>query len=134
MAHSHDLGSVDMVGLIQRIEEEMRNISFALTTRQFRDRSKDVTRRLGWSKLKPGEKLQACVKCMGRKKGEPLERLGVIEIISNTPERLDAMEESDCAREGFPEMTAGEFVAMFCEHQGVQPDQIINRIEFRYVD
>lgn len=71
---------------------------------------------------------------MGRKPGEPLERLGVIEIVSNTPERLDAMAESDSAREGFPELTAAEFVAMFCDHQRVKPDQIVNRIEFRYVD
>lgn len=112
----------------------MRNISFSLTTKQFMARTKDVTRRLGWSFLKPGDKLQACVKCMGRKPGEPLERLGVIEVVSNTPERLDAMAESDCAREGFPEMTAAEFVAMFCTHQKVVPDRIVNRIEFRYVD
>ncbi len=43
----------------------MKNISFALTTKQFLDGSKTVTRRLGWANLKPGEILMACEKCMG---------------------------------------------------------------------
>jgi hypothetical protein len=34
-----------------------RNISFFLTKRQFLDRSKDVTRRLGWNWVKPGDVL-----------------------------------------------------------------------------
>ena len=38
----------------------MRNISFSLTTRQFRDGSKDVTRRVNWQNLKPGDHLMAC--------------------------------------------------------------------------
>ena len=46
-------------------------ISFSLTTPQFRDGTKDVTRRLGWTFLKPGDRLCAVVKAMGLKKGEP---------------------------------------------------------------
>ena len=33
----------------------MRNISFSLTEEQFLNGSKDVTRRLGWLFLKPGD-------------------------------------------------------------------------------
>lgn len=33
----------------------MRNMSFALTTPQILNRSKTVTRRAGWSFLKPGD-------------------------------------------------------------------------------
>jgi len=44
-----------------------RNISFALTTKQIRNRSKTVTRRLGWLHIKKGDVLNACVKCMGLK-------------------------------------------------------------------
>ncbi len=48
----------------------MRNISFSLTERQFMDKSKTVTRRLGWKFLKPGDRLMGCRKCMGLKPGD----------------------------------------------------------------
>jgi hypothetical protein len=48
----------------------MRNISFSITRFQFCDRTKTVTRRLGWAKLKPGDVLMGVEKAMGLKKGE----------------------------------------------------------------
>ena len=117
----------------------MRNISFALTTQQFRDRTKTVTRRLGWRSLKPGDRLCGCVKCQGLKPGEKLERLGVIEIVSVTDERLDRMTtdpeygDAEATLEGFPDMTGPQFVEMFCDHMAVNPSYVINRIEYRYV-
>lgn len=117
----------------------MRNISFFLTTEQFRGRSKDVTRRLGWSNLKPGTRLMGCVKCQGLKPGEPMERLGVVEVTSVCREQLSLMVDypdygkSEALREGFPEMSGPEFVEMFCEHMKVKPDHRVTRIEFRYV-
>lgn len=126
----------------QRAESgvHVRNISFFYTERQVRDQSKDVTRRLGWSNAKPGDRLQACVKCMGRIHGEPLERICVIEIVSNRPELLTAMltdpvyGAAECRREGFPEMTPQQFVDMFCKHMGAKPETVVNRIQFRYVE
>ena len=55
-----------------------RNMSFALTTEQFLNRTKTVTRRKGWRFLKPGDVVMGCKKCMGLKPGEQLERLGLI--------------------------------------------------------
>ena len=52
-----------------------RNMSFAITTSQVRDRSKTVTRRLGWRFLKRGDVVCAVVKNMGLKKGEKVQRL-----------------------------------------------------------
>ena len=46
-----------------------RNISFFLTKRQFLDRSKDVTRRLGWNWVKPGDVLCGIEKGQGLKRG-----------------------------------------------------------------
>jgi hypothetical protein len=111
----------------------MRLISFALTTRQFRDGSKDVTRRLGWKKLKAGERLQAVRKAMGLKHGEHVEKLGVIEVVSVRRERLDAINGVECIREGFEDLTPDEFVSMFCEHMGCKPSRKVTRIEFRKV-
>jgi hypothetical protein len=37
----------------------MRNMSFFLTTAQFLDGTKDVTRRKGWRFLKPGDRFMA---------------------------------------------------------------------------
>ena len=47
----------------------MRAMSFMLTTEQMRNRSKSVTRRLGWNTLKPGDRIIAAVKCQGLGKG-----------------------------------------------------------------
>ena len=118
-----------------------RNISFALTTDQIRDKSKTVTRRLGWKHLKQGEILNACVKCMGLKPGEQIQRLGQIRVVSIKQEKLVEMMrnyeygKTEAAREGFPEMDGGQFVKMFCEHMrplyGCMTD--VTRIEFEYV-
>lgn len=112
----------------------MRNMNFSLTTDQIRQRSKTVTRRLGWSFLKPGDLVQACVKCMGLKAGEKIERLCVIRIVTANREQLDCITAPDVKREGFPKMSTIEFVGMFCEANKCAPCETITRIEFEYVD
>lgn len=119
----------------------MKNISFALTIRQIRERSKDVTRRLNWVDLKPGQRLQGCEKCQGLKPGEPLVRLAVIEVVSVRREPLRRMLDDprygrrEVRREGFGEMSRQEFVSFFCaSHHKCTPDTTITRIEFRYVE
>ncbi len=118
----------------------MRNMSFSLTTNAILNRSKTVTRRLGWANLKAGQRVKAV------KKGEKVEVLAIIEIVSNEPEPLseiiyapyrDGDENSnvgECDREGFPHMTPIEFVRMFRQHMGAGFKQIVNRIEFKYVE
>ena len=117
----------------------MRNISFSLTERQFLDESKDVTRRLGWKFLKPGDRLMACRKCMGLKPGESIVRLGEIEVVSVRFEKLRLMIDhplygrSEAIREGFPKMTGGQFVEMFTSHMKASPETIVTRIEFERI-
>lgn len=113
----------------------MRSISFALTTEQFLNGTKDVTRRLGWANLKPGTRLMGCRKCMGLKPGEALERLRVIEVVSVRREPLEDIGTyaADCRREGFPDLTPLEFVQMFCRHMQREPETIVTRIEFRHL-
>ncbi|ADG70097.1 hypothetical protein Plim_4290 (plasmid) [Planctopirus limnophila DSM 3776] len=112
----------------------MRNMSFMLTTQQILDRSKTVTRRLGWKFLKPGELLQACEKCQGLKPGEQLRKLAVIEVVSIRTEPLNAIRDDDVAREGFPDQHWHQFVDMFCEAMACRPTDPVQRIEFKYVD
>ena len=111
----------------------MRLISFFLTTQQFLDGTKDVTRRLGWNNLKPGERLMAVRKAQGLKKGEHPERLGEIVVGDVRREPLNAITAQECVREGFPSMSPQEFVEMFRRHMKCAPDAIVNRIEFRRV-
>lgn len=112
----------------------MRNMSFALTTEQIRNRTKTVTRRLGWWNLRPGDRVQAVVKCQGLKKGEKIQKLAVIEIVSVRAERLWDITDDECEREGFPETEDSEFVGMFCEEMNTVPNVTVNRIEFKYVE
>ena len=68
-----------------------RNISFALTTPQFLDGSKDVTRRMGWRYLRAGDVLMAVEKSQGLGKGGKIKRLGLIKVIDARREPLNEM-------------------------------------------
>ncbi len=110
-----------------------RMISFALTTPQFEDGSKDVTRRMGWVNLKAGVQLMAVEKAMGLGKGGKVKRLGLIEVISVRREPLKAIryEPNGCGREGFPAWNWLQFVEFYCVANDCETDAIITRIEFR---
>ncbi|WP_027234708.1 ASCH domain-containing protein [Leisingera caerulea] len=111
-----------------------RNMSFALTTDQMHDRTKTVTRRFGWWFLKPGDVVNACVKCMGLKPGEKVQRICQIRIISTRREPLNAITAEDCAREGLPEYAPSDFVNMLSAHRGCAPEEPVNRIEYEFLD
>ena len=112
----------------------MRNMSFALTTAQFKARTKDVTRRLGWKFLKDGDYVRGVVKCQGLKPGEKIQPLGVIRILSVRRERLDSITKDDVRREGFEKLGCKGFIFMFCKHMKVNPNRIITRIEYCYME
>ena len=116
-----------------------RNISFALTTQQFRDRTKTVTRRMGWRNAKAGDVLCGVVKGMGLKKGEKVERLGEIRIINIRREVLKDMithiayGEAEVIAEGFPTYTPFQFVGFFAASHKCKTDDVVTRIEFEYL-
>lgn len=117
----------------------MRMMSFALTERQLMDGSKTVTRRTGWKNLKAGDRLLAVRKAMGLKAGEKVQPLCVIEVVSVRTQALCCIDQDDCAREGFPDMSPGEFIRFFTAKvktpgMGRHIDEItVTRIEFRKV-
>lgn len=114
-----------------------KNISFAMTTPQFIDGSKDVTRRTNWRDLKPGVILCGVEKGMGLKPGEKVKRLGLIEVVSVKFEPLQALLDDpeygaiEMVREGFPTTPAHKFVEMLCKHYKCTPDKEFTRIEFK---
>ena len=110
-----------------------RNMSFMLTTKQIKNRTKTVTRRLGWWFLKPGDILNAVEKGMGLKRGEKVNKLCQIRIISCKKILLHHISYSDCFREGFPDMHPSEFIRMFRKEMKCGLATDINRIEFEYV-
>ena len=111
-----------------------RNMSCAMTTQQVIDEIKDVTRRFGWWFLKPGDKLWLVEKAMGLQKGEKINRLKLVEVVSTRPEPLNAITQDDVIREGFPDWTPQRFVQMLVDHYKIDPTKICNRIEFKYLD
>lgn len=112
----------------------MRNMSFMLTTAQIEDRSKTVTRRLGWNFLKGGEHVMACEKCQGLRKGEKIRRITPLRVLSIRREPLDAITQADVIREGFPDWTPDQFIDMFTTHNKCSRDYPVNRIEFEYME
>lgn len=118
----------------------MRNMSFMLTTEQMRNHTKDVTRRIGWWNLKPGDVVMAVEKGMGLKKGEKVKRIYPIEIVSVHGEFLHELilrpeyGKSELKREGFPQLLPNEFVEMFCKSHKCDVSAHVNRIEFKEVD
>jgi len=116
------------------------NISFSLTTHQIREKTKFVTRRNGWKKAKKGQVLNACVKCMGLKKGEKIEEICKIRLIHVRREKLNQMTyfpiygRLECVAEGFPHLTPEKFVEMYCKHMNVNPEDEVTRLQFEYVE
>jgi hypothetical protein len=129
----------------------MKNMSFMLTTPQFKRGEKDVTRRVfhtqkrnpaipvGWAMLEVGEHFSAVEKSQGVRKGESIKHLGQCICISNTQEPLNEIIKrpfrengrSEMAREGFVHFTADQFVQFFCNEMKCHPGTMVNRIEFR---
>lgn len=113
-----------------------RLMSVAYTEAAVRERRKTVTRRLGWRFLKAGDRLTLCRKVMGRKPGEPLERIAEVEVLDVSFESLLGIYDrpGDVAREGFPDWTPFDFVEFFRAHiRPIQPYEIVTRIEWRYL-
>lgn len=110
-----------------------RNMSFAMTTEQFKNKTKTVTRRFGWDFLKPGDIICGVEKAMGLQKGEKIKKLGMIRIISTRKEPLDAITKDDVIKEGFPDWIPSDFIVMLVLHYNVSPKAMVNRIEFEYI-
>jgi hypothetical protein len=77
-------------------------MAVSLTEQQVRDRTKTVTRRTGWRMLRVGDQLTLCKKVMGRRCGEPLDRITDVEVTGIRRERLDAITPDDVTAEGSP--------------------------------
>lgn len=136
-----------------------RLMSVSHTTQQVRDRTKTVTRRLGWWEdkngrriLKPGDRLTLCEKVMGRRKGEPLVRICDVEVVDVRRERLWDITNDDVRREGLTATDAdfGEWwwpnesgvcwpttdawARWFSAAMKCDPNTTVTRIEWRYLD
>jgi hypothetical protein len=123
-------------------------MSVAMTTDAVIERRKTVTRRRGWwldknerRLLKVGDRLTLCRKVQGRKPGEPIERLAEVEVISVEREHLSNVTHFpdygavEMEREGFPGMDPARFINdYFVDAQGFDPDDLVTRIEWRYLD
>lgn len=91
-----------------------RLMSVAYTADAVIERRKTVTRRKGWQFLKPGDRLTLCRKVQGRRKGEPLDRLAEVEVVSVRREQLRRMSDDldyGCA-EPMPTVTAEQIAAI----------------------
>jgi hypothetical protein len=119
----------------------MRHMSFSQTTAQILERTKTVTRRVGWRFLRAGELIQAVEKARGLSKGERIRRLAVLRVVSVRVEPLARLledpryAEDELPREGFPCWGRDEFVEMFRKTHGLRSaSEAVTRIEFEYLD
>ena len=110
-----------------------RNISFFLTTEQIKNRTKTVTRRLGWDFLKVGDVLNACVKCQGLGKGGKIEKICQIRVVNIRQESLYRITQEDVIKEGFSDYDPEEFINMFRKHMKCSFITFVTRIEFEYL-
>ena len=110
----------------------MRCMSFAATTEQIKNRTKTVTRRMGWKFLKRGDRLEAVEKYRGVLRSKR-KSLGQIIITSVRREKLNKVTYSDCVKEGFPDFSPYLFIEFFCKMNRCQSSQRVTVIRFRYV-
>ena len=124
-----------------------RLMSVSLTEQPVRDEVKDVTRRLGWSFLVPGDRLELVRKAMGRRRRdgsiEPLIRIAHVRVLTTRREPLSEITAYDVIREGFgsryrPEWWCDtdpveEFIGMFTKAMRCHRDRDVTRIEWEYL-
>lgn len=112
-------------------------MSFSKTIEPVKAQTKDLTRRLGWWLLKPGDYLWAVEKGQGLKKGEKVKRLALIRIYATNKEplaRILSRSADEASREGFPDWTNRDFYDFFLREMKCKPTTIVNRIQFEYVE
>lgn len=110
----------------------MKLISFYATRDQVLNRTKDVTRRLGWRTAQAGQIAMGVLKARGVAV-QDRECLAMIQIVKVGRERLDTINQAEVAREGFPDWTPAQFVEMFCRLNHCDPTRAVTRLEFRYL-
>ena len=118
-----------------------RLMSCSATEQAVVDRTKTVTRRLGWRFLEPGDQLTLCRKVMGRKRAdgtvEPLVRLAevTVESVVFEPLWMIAWRADDVAREGVPDVeTPTAFIEFYSAAFSCNHETVITRIEWSYND
>lgn len=112
-----------------------RLMSVAFTEDAVRARTKTVTRRKGWTILRPGDRVTLCRKVMGRKPDEPLVRIIDVEIVDVRREPLYKVTPEECVLEGFPDLTPAQFIGRyFVDAQGMDALDTVTRIEWRYLE
>ncbi len=114
-----------------------RLMSVTLTEGAVVDRTKTVTRRLGWRHLAVGDRLTLCRKVMGRRRRdgtvEPLVRLAEVRVVSVRREPLWQITDADVAREGFPGWDRHQFMTFFTKAMRVAHTDDVTRIEWEYL-
>ena len=108
-----------------------RNMSFSMTEEAIRSRLKTVTRRMGWTFLVPGEELNAVRKCMGLKRGEKVERLDRIRVVTMWREPLNLVTPTESALEGLPHLTPAGLVERVLHRERVHARHAGNADRFR---
>jgi hypothetical protein len=119
-----------------------RLLSVSLTEAAVVAREKTVTRRLGWwtdrndrRLVRPGDRLQLCRKVMGRRPGEPLVRLALVEVTDVSRQQLWIQNtRCEAALEGFPDWSWDQFVEFFCREMRCHPTTHVTRIAWTYLD
>ena len=68
-------------------------------------------------------------------KGEKVEVLARLRVVSVRREPLNSITQADVNREGFPHLNTMQFIEMFMKHMGLRSrDTPVTRIEFEYLD
>lgn len=124
---------------LTKIGEKMTNMAFSKSIIPMREFRKTVTRRYGQHNAKPAQIIQAVEKAQGIPKGEHVVPICEIQLLTPRWERADRMitdqayGEREVILEGFPEMKPSEFVEMLCDMNKKRADELVHRLEFRFL-
>lgn len=126
------------IKLLKRFgDEKVRLMSFAMTIEQMRNQTKTVTRRHTIRKLKAGDLILAVEKLRGVRR-EDRKSIAVIQVVSVRREKLEAVTQDECRREGFPDKTPMEFIQLYIKGNSISPRLPLTeiectRIEFKFL-
>ena len=112
----------------------MQRISFAMTQDQVLAQAKDVTRRMGWHKLKVGAFLLGVDRTMGFKRGQKAKGLAIVEVPVRPVASVSTRSPRGMWRaKASPASRPSGLSIFFAKAMKCQPSDEVTRIEFRYV-
>lgn len=107
-------------------------LDFPYTKKYIKNRVQTVTHRVECPDIQPGDLFIACEKFEDNEPCNIL-RHHQLRVVNKREEKLCNISQEDIYKEGFPNVTIAEYLDLFKRRYKCKDEQVVTRIEFKYV-